>query len=276
MPFIIDRPLYFGENVPLKYHLRFELRNNLPVFLLDVYSEIVKSIPDHFIAVANTRFPNIGEFTNTSESLGFGQVLKNIEPRLETDEFSSWEVALPDGISGPPGQRTTNMLPATQVACTLSIITYAAQIAQPKPNKLNLQQLASYTLVCQPNMGGFGLGATLSASLRRYICYNRARLHSKIRESMTAAYKHMWPDYFDRDLKYRLSLFQVRDNSSDGTGLSLDIPGNACGLYCDVNENYGDKTIIPGWNFDCHNVDSPIQQLSLVAGPASVLYEYLK
>lgn len=46
----------------------------------------------------------------------------------------------------------------------------------------------------------------------------------------------------------------------------LNCPGNACGIHPVIHWEEGEN----GYKFSCHNVDTPMQQLTLLAGLATL------
>ena len=80
--------------------------------------------------------------------------------------------------------------------------------------------------------------------------------------AMQAAHGHMLG-------KKVFSAFQFQARSEDERGwLNMSCPGDACG----INPGYEGISSEPGcgYNFSCHNVDTPAQQLTLVAGLAAL------
>ncbi|MCX6731489.1 MAG: hypothetical protein NTX55_00665, partial [Candidatus Parcubacteria bacterium] len=80
-------------------------------------------------------------------------------------------------------------------------------------------------------------------------------------QAMIVAYTHMMGDKF-------LSCHDFWAVVENQRGwLNVNCPGNACGLNpsCGHEWKYGD-----GYEFTCHNVDSPVQQLTLLAGLAAL------
>ncbi len=51
--------------------------------------------------------------------------------------------------------------------------------------------------------------------------------------------------------------------------ITIDCPGNACGIHPDHNAGLRIEKD-EGYEFTCHNVDSPAQQLTLLAGLAAL------
>ena len=58
----------------------------------------------------------------------------------------------------------------------------------------------------------------------------------------------------------------MRVNADNGF-LTLECPGDACGIYLTHHVRY----VGQGCEFSCHNVDSPAQSLTLLAGIASLV-----
>jgi hypothetical protein len=52
-------------------------------------------------------------------------------------------------------------------------------------------------------------------------------------------------------------------------GLCIDCPGDACGIHPDTYAEYDIKEG-RGYKFTCHNVDTPMQQITLIAGLAAL------
>ena len=84
---------------------------------------------------------------------------------------------------------------------------------------------------------------------------------SSVRKTAIDAYTKMdgrKPDIF-HDYDFRIALKNGR--------LIMDCPGNACGINPD--EEWGEKDD-RGYKFSGHNVDNPMQQLTLLAGLAAL------
>lgn len=62
--------------------------------------------------------------------------------------------------------------------------------------------------------------------------------------------------------------YQFRINLNDGR-LIIDCPGDACGIHPDQTDQnfFSEKS---GYQFSCHNVDNPLQQLTLLASLATL------
>ncbi len=266
----LDPNLYKDKPIPIRYDLVFQLEDDKPVFVLSASRELIREISEipadaAYIKGLQEDFHEIGEFSNSDEMLGFGGVFAPCEPLLPLEGFSIWKADVCEEVLGDIGE--SNWAPAYQLSCSLSVILRMMEFAESSPNSLGLNQLAILISICRGDMGGFGLAATLSPIARNWIAANRSKSKEVAQLAMIATYRHMWPDYFEEDEDFRLHSFQVYDNSQGGTGLVMDVPGNACGIYVDGSDlNKG-----PGWDIHSHNVDSPIQQLSLLSGLCAIL-----
>jgi len=265
MPFPFDMDLYNSKPVPVRYDLIFRMDGKKPVFVLSAFTDLIKSVPSEapIIKSLQKRFGGIGEFVNSNDGLGFGGVFVPYLPFLPLKGFSTWRALIPFKVIG---DKKSDWSSAYKLACSISVIAIALEYAKCESNPRSLQQLATHLLVCNGGMGGFGIAATLSPVARNWIATHRPETEATARTATIAVYEQMWPDYFREDKEFRLHDFRVWDNGN-GTGLVIDIPGQACGLYVDGMDL--DKG--PGWSLDTHNVDSPIQQLSLLAGLCSIL-----
>lgn len=107
------------------------------------------------------------------------------------------------------------------------------------------------------------IGAVLSsefgASLRRRTNVSLPPVEEAIKE----AYLHMFPGY------KRFSSYSFRAIIRERGQLSIDVPGDACGLYVDGMSHSLRETEGP-IDLDCHNVDGHHQQFTLLVGLATL------
>jgi len=260
----LDRDVYYGNPVPVRYDLVFQMEGIQPMFVFSAPEALVRIIsPDApKIQTLKQNFAELGEFAKSDDNLGFGAIFSKCEPLLPIDGYLTWKAAVPPEIIV---RDTTDWAPALQLAATLDVLTSAARVAGAQLNSKNLQQLVMYYLLCHPDMNGFRLNVTISPNVRHWIEEHRTHVEPIARDAMIAVYRHMWPDYFREDEESCLHSFRVWDNGN-GDGLAMDVPGQTCGLFVDGM----DIVKGPGWHLDSHNVDSPIKQLSLIAGLAAI------
>jgi len=89
--------------------------------------------------------------------------------------------------------------------------------------------------------------------------------NTEIRE-MTRAMVQAYQKMFGKVDKYQMHSFWAKVAHEDGW-LNVSCPGNACGLH--PADSWGPEQGA-GYKFACHNVDSPAQQLTLLAGLAAL------
>ena len=110
------------------------------------------------------------------------------------------------------------------------------------------------------DMHGGSLSGQYSVFLGRYL--NDLPVGTSIEEmvlAMKRAYKIM-----DQGLG-PLPRFSASIDGDNGW-LNVDCPGDACGLH----PSHGSVEESQGYEFSCHNVDTPQQQLTLLAGLAAL------
>jgi len=127
----------------------------------------------------------------------------------------------------------------------------------------NLFQLIEVSTAIHKGMHGGSLGGQFSVQLCNWMDSLRESGKSSIVEmieAMRLAYKVMmgrnpydWND-FRASVDY------------EGGWLNTSCPGNACGL----NPDFMAPKEGLGYNFGCHNVDTPAQQITLIAGLAAL------
>lgn len=110
---------------------------------------------------------------------------------------------------------------------------------------------------------GSSIDGCFGADFLDYICSNQSELDmiilKEVTEAMIVAQEHM----FGSDTYARGTTRSESDNGSVG----LTVPGDACG----INTGCYDRKIGEGREFSCHNVDSQLQSLTLLAGIASLV-----
>ncbi len=108
-------------------------------------------------------------------------------------------------------------------------------------------------------MHGGSLDGTYSIPLARWLA--RHEPDTEITE-MAKAMMAVWKKIFGRLSDYEKCDFRATIASENGW-LNVSCPGDRCGLH--PGSSYG-PTKEEGYRFGCHNVDSPMQQITLLAG----------
>lgn len=122
-------------------------------------------------------------------------------------------------------------------------------------------QLMTIQTSTQPGQHGGSLHGEYGVSLCGWLSsLGRNTIVLEMVEAMKIAYGRM----LDWDGFYTDS-FRARVDYENGW-LNVSCPGDACGLH----PSHGSVTKDQGYEFSCHNVDSPTQQLTLLAGLAAL------
>lgn len=127
------------------------------------------------------------------------------------------------------------------------------------------QLLTVQTVTRQESHGG-SLGGEYSIPLARWMAsLGEGTKMTEMVEAMKAAHRRLFDD---EKFDLHCSSFKASIDYEDGW-LNVSCPGEECGL----NPEYGEDMAMRkkrGYKFDCHNVDTPMQQLTLLAGLAAL------
>ncbi|QQG43740.1 MAG: hypothetical protein HYW45_01825 [Candidatus Daviesbacteria bacterium] len=197
---------------------------------------------------------------------GFGPVLGSLPPQRE--EYSMLECPLPvvkknaDDLNEEP-----NWQPAFATSATLNVLftLLALDCVEIPDNKY--YQLAHVNLFTKKGMHGGSLSVILAKSLMPWLSDQPDESDNKdIEIVMKSTHEHMfgYSDIFSpRD--FRVWFRQPK-------WVNLSVPGDACGLDpSDYHDQPG-----KGYNLSPHNVDNPVQQLTLLMGIAAICEEARK
>ncbi len=148
------------------------------------------------------------------------------------------------------------------LALSLTLTTLSSAWFYLPPKKVvetGRVQLLSFTTVTERRQNGGSLGGSFSPSLVRWLVANPDL--SSVERAMRETFGHCLGTSEDGFM----SRFRVWNRNG---WLILDCPGDACGIH--PSEQYSDSGVRGGYDFSCHNVDSPVQQLTLLAGLAAL------
>ena len=121
-----------------------------------------------------------------------------------------------------------------------------------------IPQLLTVQTITERGMHGGSLHGMYSMPLIKWLSTIRGNIDEMV-VAMTEAYGHMWDiNHVDHDFRASVDY--------DNGWLNVDCPGNACGL----NPSRSRSDAGRGYEFSCHNTDSPMQQLTLLAGLAAL------
>lgn len=152
---------------------------------------------------------------------------------------------------------------AYKISASLNIFTMIAHFPQVETSA-SFPQLLTVETITRAEMHGGSLGGEYSVPLVAWL--KTLKPYTKIPEmilAMRAAYDRMiGVKRFDE------SSFQAYVADNNGW-LNVSCPGDACGLHPHHDSSFDVQRGF-GYNFSCHNVDSPFQQLTLFAGLAAL------
>ena len=121
-------------------------------------------------------------------------------------------------------------------------------------------QLLTVDTTTREGMHGGSLDGKISIPLRIWLSSFNSRTEiPEVVQAMITAYDQMLGL---RDFHIFNFRFYVRDNGK----FIADCPGDACGIH--PSNWYAEKG--KGYEFSCHNVDTPMQQITLLSGLATL------
>lgn len=270
------------ENTPCWYELSYQ--ELPPSLILRIHKEFIASkkvifnvapIVKHF--KEEFKLPDFQE--DFSKNIGFGGVFKY---KGEKDNFIEYQISIPivkkfTGKKckecGGTGYRkevdmnclycdhgkewTMDWSEVTKISATFTVLTGWLMYPEidttcPYPQLMTLQTAT------QHDIHGGSLSGDCSIPFRTYLeSLGEIRLPD-VAEATKSAYKKMlgWKEYYEHDFSAWLSKGRF----------IINCPGDACGLHPSDWHSFKDE----GFEFSCHNVDSAIQQLTLIVGLAKL------
>lgn len=149
-----------------------------------------------------------------------------------------------------------NPSPAQAISATLAILTMLLQFPEENTSAATFQLITLKT-ICQSGLHGGSLGGEYSAQVSEWLVLQRSV--RKV-DSMVKAMKRTYEFMLSAE-KLQTNNFRANVDYDNGW-LNVSCPGNACGL----NPSTGGVSLGKGYEYSCHNVDGPVQQLTLIAG----------
>ncbi|KKQ48379.1 MAG: hypothetical protein US68_C0035G0003 [Candidatus Shapirobacteria bacterium GW2011_GWE1_38_10] len=278
---------YFPEiemrrnNVPCWYEI--SLGEKAKYLQLKIHQDFIRDSKnqlgnDHLIEVLKERF-NLGEFgTDFSENIGFGKIFNNEGkdekgmivfqaeiPKLGNITNKKCELCRGhDGLPcwncyGTGKEITTDWNTARNFSASLTILT--SYLAQPSiKTSANFPQLLTLETKTEHDQHGGSLWGVISLKLHNYInSLDTPSLNKISAPAMVASYQKM---FFDASFLKRYFFAEKLENG----GLALDCHGDRSGIFPDTGWHNNNE----GYEFTCHNIDSPMQQIALIAGLAAL------
>ena len=138
-----------------------------------------------------------------------------------------------------------------------------------KETTAKIPQLMTVQTITKKDMHGGSLGGELSLFMRTFLASlwkGKSTPIIEMIQAMKTAYYYM----FEPESEDGLTGSYIRAGVFSELGwLNTDCPGDACGLNPENGAEYRMKEGL-GYKFDCHNVDTSAQQLTLLAGLAAL------
>ncbi len=164
--------------------------------------------------------------------------------------------------SEPEKEHYYDWLAAYKVSASLCVLLQLLTFPK-KETSAQIPQLLTVETTVKHGLHGGSLGGRYSKALVQWMINLGANITiPEMEKAMIEAHKYMNGGKLD---SYNEREFRVLIDNENGR-LKVKIPGNACGLH---PEHYGPEPN-KGYKYDCHNVDSPVQQLTLLAGLAAL------
>jgi len=159
------------------------------------------------------------------------------------------------------GDRQANWLLGCQISASLAFLLIMLDELDLGPKERSPCQLVNrVSLGLGASMGGFGLRALISKQLADWLLSQPDQTDFPgVRLKLASIFNHLWPGLGARNEEFFAGVVY-------SGGLTLAVPGMACdfcGYPMDVEPGAGHV-------MNSHNVDNPIQQLSLLYGLAAV------
>jgi len=156
-------------------------------------------------------------------------------------------------------------LPAFRISATFTVFFLFARSFQ-KETGAGRPQLLTVQTRAERDMHGGSLSGAYSVDLVKWLgTLGEGATIEEMVKAMKKAYQYMFVEKENEVY----SRFSARITDRQGW-LNVDCPGDACGLNPSHGAEYDMKKGGMGYEFSCHNVDSPMQQLTLLAGLAAL------
>ncbi len=254
--------------LPCYYKLGWD--SDLPGFVFGIRNELIPRMYE--LLTPNT--PIIGilkqdqgldlaEFVPpTEDEWGFGPSIKRIG---QDEDFTNFQAQIPSGLPGISSFRRRSIDLSVSLNLLTSFLNYEQELLPPI---LAESQLISFTMKTEGVfMHGFALWVHLSKALVDWLrSFEHGCNLTDVEKAMIQVRRVLRPDDTRSDVEIR---YNFSAEFTKPCWINLSVPGNACGL--DPCE-YEDER--KGYKLSPHNTDSPVQQLSLLAGVAKLCSMY--
>ncbi len=155
---------------------------------------------------------------------------------------------------------------AFALSASLGILTNMLWLVQTSDRKTDIQekQIFTITILTEKGMHGGSLGGHFSPFFINFLkTFEEGCSFDKAVKAMTKVYTYM---YGSQNIGFEKHSFRAWQSLPGN--LMLDVPGDACGIH--PSSCAGEISKDRGIEWSCHNVDSPLQQLTLLTGLAAM------
>lgn len=264
-------PLVYYDPVPAWFDLRVfdEGPWGQQGFAVDihpvVWGRVQEAIPlvyNRQYAESSGREKDLGEFIppRPGEAWGFGPVIAE-RPTAE-GRWPGWVVNLPKKDVERADRKIwhpTNWVPFDQAYASCDVLFTALRMVDPPVDEPKRQLLAVRTLSLKH---GYSIGAEISPKLARWIGRfvkeGSRGVENAIRQAMITVFSRM--EIYDELIFHQMSVGLVPKRR-----LALSVPGDRAGLFPPFGEEHSK---MHGYQLTEHNIDNPIQALTLITGLA--------
>jgi len=233
---------------------------------------------NRLIEVLKERF-NLGEFgADFSGDIGFGKIFKNAGRNEKGMIIFQAEIPKIGNVTdkkcglcknhrelpcwncyGTGREFETDWSIARNFSASLTILT--SHLTQPgSKTSANFPQLLTLETKTDYDQHGGSLWGVISLNLHNYIkSLDTSSLNEICTSAMVDCYQKMFIEasFF----RHYFSTEKLKNG-----GLALNCHGDRSGIFPDTGWHNTNE----GYEFECHNIDSPIQQIALIAGLAAL------
>jgi hypothetical protein len=285
------------EDIPRWYTLTIDQQTGFPCFR--IYNEILESMTvlydprfiEHFRSTFKLNRDDFHFHDPIRKFFGFGEGVEKIDDR---DNQSTYRLNLPvtfvqtdepcgrcegtkqylDHEKGCPYcknsglQSKVDWLAARALTISANILSNQLRFADDLKRSFvpDRKQLLTLVLVSKPGRGGSEIGGDFSPSFIEKISLRERGFFLPAEEAMIRVHDHMSPQKIRETIGYERRFFRVEQQLSG----NLFIHGTGDRSF--IHPLSGLRPLRPneGYTYASHNVDIPIQQLTLLTGLAAV------
>jgi hypothetical protein len=279
--------LLIRENIPCWYELSW--RAVEPAIILRVHRDFIKNtgpIPDNqwMVADLKQKLGSTNFIGNFEGNFGFDDAFFRVG---EIEEFTNFEVPIPlirkeRGVCreckgsgkdefgdclrcmGEGKEYSFDWKSAYAISASFTAFSMWSRFPEKETSSLLPQLMTVQTITHEGSHGG-----SLDGEFSIPLCNWLKQLEERTKpESLETVVESMWSAHtqmFNRPKLY--PKYHFRAYIHDGGRITLDCPGDACGIYIPPEGTWREGR---GREFSCHNVDGPMQQITLLAGLAAL------